>query len=215
MTEEGNGRRRGGRRRHSEEAQSRGSGSQDRPVRRGGNSEPRVAGGSGGSAVDPSAFRAGRAPDREPGTADAAPVTVETDTITATLVGLPTVDVREVAYEHRIDRDRLETGETAQALALFDLHNTSGFPLRWTSSRTRFVGDDGYTYSPSPLSIDRSALGPGIHTGRVEIQPDRRARVATLVEQLPAGVEVVEVVQTLPVRAGDAGSERLVFAVAE
>jgi len=142
-------------------------------------------------------------------------VSVETDAIAATLVDVPLVDLQEVAYEHQIDSDRLEAGDTTQPVALFDLHNVGSFPVTWTSSRTQFVGSDGYTYKPAQLSIDPSELGPGIHTRRVEIRPGRRARVATLVEQLPAGVEIAEVVQDVSISAGGGDTERLVFDLAQ
>lgn len=143
------------------------------------------------------------------------PVTVEANAVTATLVGVPLVDVRELAYTHRIDPARLEAGETTQPIALFDLHNVSGVPIQWVCSRAQFLGDDGYTYRPARLPIDPAQLGPGIHARRVDVQPDRRARVATLVEQLPAGVEVAEVVQTVSVRAGGTETEQLTFSLAD
>jgi hypothetical protein len=142
-------------------------------------------------------------------------VSVETDTIAATLVDVPLVDVREVAYDHQIDPARREAGDTTQPVALFDLHNVGHHPITWASSRTQFVGTDGYTYKPAQLAIDPGELGPGIHTRRVEIRPGRRARVATLVEQLPAGVEIAEVVQRVSVAAAGADTEQLVFDLAE
>jgi hypothetical protein len=142
-------------------------------------------------------------------------VSVETEAIAATLVDVPLVDVREVAYDHQIDPARLDGGDTTQPVALFDLHNVGHLPVTWASSRTQFVGSDGYTYKPAQLTIDPGELGPGIHTRRVEIRPGRRARVATLVEQLPAGVEVTEVVQRVSVAAAGGDTEQLVFDLAE
>jgi hypothetical protein len=43
------------------------------------------------------------------------------------------------------------------------------------------------------------------------VEPGRRARMVTLVEQLPAGVEITEVVHTVVFHGS--GSERLVFSV--
>lgn len=142
-------------------------------------------------------------------------VSVETDTIAATLLDVPLVDIQEVAYDHQIDPARLEAGDTTQSVALFDLHNVGSLPVTWASSRTQFVGTDGYTYKPAQLAIDPGELGPGIHTRRVEIRPGRRARVATLVEQLPAGVEIAEVTQQVSVAAAGADTERLVFDLAK
>jgi hypothetical protein len=152
----------------------------------------------------------------QPGAAvPAQQVSVETDAIAATLVDVPLVDVRELVYEHQIDPARREGGDTTQPVALFDLHNVGNFSVTWASSRTQFVGSDGYTYKPAQIAIDPGELGPGIHTQRVEIRPGRRARVATLVEQLPAGVEIAEVVQDVSVDAGGADTDRLVFDLAE
>lgn len=150
----------------------------------------------------------------ESGAIASQPVSVETDAVAATLVSVPLVDIRELVYEHQVDPARLDRGETTQPVALFDLHNVGTDPVKWTSARARFIGDDGYSYKPAQLSIDPGELGPGIHTRRVEIRPDRRARVATLVEQLPAGVEIAEVVQPVTVAATRGETEQLVFELA-
>jgi len=204
---------------HGSTGASRDDGGRDRPVPRDGTGV-RAADSPSSGPTHPSQLGADGLGTPAEGTDETAAavarqVRVETGTVAATLVGIPRVDLQEVAYEHGIDRERLESGKTDQAVALFDLHNTSGVPIQWTSSRTRFIGDDGYTYRPAQLSLDPAALGPGIHTRRVEIQPDRRARMATPVERLPAGVEIVEVVQTLPIRAGSTETEQLVFTIAE
>jgi hypothetical protein len=126
-------------------------------------------------------------------------VTVASDSARATLVGVPRVDIEEFVYDHQVDSG----GQ--QPVALFDVENTSDSPLRWQSSRTQFIGDDEYTYGPARASLDPSSLGPGCHTRQVEVQPGRKARIVTLVESLPANVEVVEVVHSL------GSNERLVF----
>lgn len=179
------------------------------------NSPPVRAGDSrpGRATVDPEAL----ADDQPEGGGSVAlasrSVAVETDRVVATLVDIPLVDVRDIVYEHQLDPSRLDSGETTQPVALFDLHNVGRQPLTWTSSRTQFVGDDGYTYSPAQLSVDPGELGPGIHTRRVEVRPDRRARVATLVEQLPPGVTVTEVVQQVGTPGGAGESDQLVFSL--
>jgi hypothetical protein len=136
------------------------------------------------------------------------PATVEAQGLTATLVGVPRIDLAEFVYDHQIDPD--EEGRT-RPVALFDLENTGQRPLRWRDARTSFVGDDDYTYQPAHVSLDPAALGPGCHTRQVEIEPGRRARLVTLVEELPAGVEIAEVVHTFTRRRGE--DERLVFSV--
>jgi hypothetical protein len=136
------------------------------------------------------------------------PSTVETRGLTATLVGVPRIDLAEFVYDHQLDP--AEEGRT-RPVALFDLENTSERPLRWRDARTAFVGDDDYPYQPAHLSLDPAALGPGCHTRQVEIEPGRRARLVTLVEELPAGVEVSEVVHTHSTRRGE--DQRLVFSV--
>jgi hypothetical protein len=134
-------------------------------------------------------------------------VTVESDSVRATLVGIPTIDVEEFVYSHQMD----DGGE--HAVALFDVENTTDSPLKWQTSRTQFVGDDEYTYQPARLTLDPSQLGPGCHTRQVELPPGRRARVVTLVEVLPPGVEIAEVVHSLPAQSGLGGRERLVFSL--
>lgn len=133
-------------------------------------------------------------------------VTVESDSASVTLVGVPTVDIEEFIFDH-------QEGGTQRSVALFDVENKSDSPLRWQSTRTQFIGDDEYTYSPSRQSLDPDTLGPGCHTRQVQVPPGKRARVVTLVEELPPGVEVVEVVQTLSAGVGTTGNERLVFSL--
>lgn len=138
------------------------------------------------------------------------PVTVETDSLAVTLVDMPRITVGEFVYDHQVEPSR---EADTRPVALFDVENTSARPLRWKSARTQFIGDDGYTYQPAHLSLDPSRLGPGCHTRQVEIEPGRRARVVTLVEQLPAGVDIVEVVHAFTARGGRAETERLVFSL--
>lgn len=123
-----------------------------------------------------------------------------------TLVALPRIDVEDVVYGHQ----RTEPGET-RPVALFDVENRGEEPFRWRSARTKFVGSDDYTYRPAHLSLDPARLGPGCHTRQVEVEPGRRARIVTLVERLPRGVEISEVVHA--VSTGVGRSERLVFQV--
>lgn len=136
--------------------------------------------------------------------------TVETGSVAATLLGVPHVSVREFVYDHRLDSS-VDPGET-RPIVLLDVHNTGRRPLRWQANRMKILGDDDYTYSPSSLTLDPASLGPGCHTRQVEIEPGRRARVVTLVEALPPGVTVDEVIQTLVPRGGTQ-SQRLAFSL--
>lgn len=138
------------------------------------------------------------------------PTVVDTDSLTATLLGVPRVKIRDFVYEHRLDETHAPD-ETRQ-VALFDVHNTGEYPLRWQAQRTQFIGDDEYTYRTATLSLDPERLGPGCHTRQVSIQPRRKARVVTLVEELPAGVHVDEVIQTV-VSRGHSTNQRLSFTV--
>lgn len=135
------------------------------------------------------------------------PATAETESLTATLVGIPELELGEFVYPHQLSDP--ETEET-RPVALFDLENRSDRPLRWRSARTKFVGDDRYTYRAAHVSLEPDSLGPGCHTRQVEIEPGYRARMVTMVERLPRDVEIVEVVQTVARRA-PAEDERLVF----
>lgn len=135
-------------------------------------------------------------------------VTVDSESITATLVGVPRVNIHEYVYDHQLGLGH--DPEETRSIAMFDLENTGRHSINWRPARTRFIGTDDYTYQPSRLSVDPSRLGPGCHTRQVEIEPDRRARVVTLVEQLPPGVDIAEVVQKVTI-FGD--SQRLTFSV--
>ncbi|WP_336327942.1 hypothetical protein [Halovenus sp. HT40] len=138
------------------------------------------------------------------------PTTVESESLSATLVGVPRIDLEEFVYAHQLDPTEPEQGP--RPVALFDLKNQTDQRLRWRSARTKFIGTDEYTYQPAQLSLEPGQLGPGCHTRQVELEPGSKARMVTLVEQLPEGVEVAKVVQTIP-RRGAAQNERLVFAV--
>lgn len=173
--------------------------SDSRRLAEGGDSRPQTArGGSADSLADAVAQTATR------------PTTVESESLSATLVGVPRVDLQEFVYSHQLDPTEPE--EEPRPVALFDLKNQTDQRLRWRSARTKFIGTDEYTYQPAQLSLEPGQLGPGCHTRQVELEPKSKARMVTLVEQLPQGVEVAKVVQTIP-RRGAAQNERLVFAV--
>ncbi|MXR50517.1 hypothetical protein GRX03_02700 [Halovenus sp. WSH3] len=136
------------------------------------------------------------------------PTTVESRSVSATLVGVPQIDLRDFVYAHQLDPGE----DDPRQVALFDIENRTDQRLRWRSARTKFIGTDEYTYGPAQLSLEPAQLGPGCHTRQVELEPNSKARMVTLVERLPRGVEVAKVVQTIP-RRGAAQNERLVFAV--
>lgn len=137
-------------------------------------------------------------------------LTVETPLLTATLVGVPQVQLAEFVYTHQ--RESLQAVEATRACALFDIENTSSRRLRWTSRRTAFIGSDKYTYRQAHVSLDPSKLGPGCYPRQVTIEPGCRARVITPVEQLPPAVDVAKVVQTVSA-PGRRGSQQLTFSV--
>lgn len=136
-------------------------------------------------------------------------LTVETDIVTATLVGVPRIRVDDLVYAHQ--RDSLQHADT-RACALFDITNTSDVPIQWAGRRTKFIGSDNYSYTHAHVSLDPSQLGPGCYPTQVEIEPGSRARVITPVERLPTDVDVTKVVHTVASR-GELGSQRLVFTV--
>lgn len=134
-------------------------------------------------------------------------ITVESQSAKATLVGVPSLDIEPFVYSHQAD------GGDEHHVALFDVENTSDRPIRWQSSKTQFIGDDDYTYQPARISLDPAKLGPGCHTRQVELPPGKRARVVTLAEAVPPGVEIVEVVHSFTSQSGPGGRERLVFSL--
>ncbi|WP_253738784.1 hypothetical protein [Halohasta salina] len=147
--------------------------------------------------------------DRLTGRVDAAfgqPTTVSTDALSATLLGVPRIAVDAFVYRHQLDS---QTDGEIRPSALFDVENTSSRPIRWDPNRTSFIGSDGYTYRGAHITLDPSRLGPGCHTRSVEIQPGCRARVMTLVERLPEGVEVARIVHSVSSRRH--ADQRLTF----
>jgi len=137
-------------------------------------------------------------------------LTVETPLLTATLVGVPHVQLAEFVYTHQ--RESLQAVGATRACALFDIENTSSRRLRWTSRRTAFIGSDKYTYRQAHVSLDPSKLGPGCYPTQVTIEPGCRARVITPVEQLPPAVDVAKVVHTVSA-PGRRGSQQLTFSL--
>lgn len=135
------------------------------------------------------------------------PVTVSTDVLSVTLLGVPQVAVDAFVYRHQLGP---HTDGDTRSSALFDIENTSNRPVRWDPNRTSFIGSDGYTYRGAHLTLDPSRLGPGCHTRSVEIEPGCRARVMTLVERLPESVVVDTVVHRVASR-GRRGGQRLSF----
>lgn len=135
-------------------------------------------------------------------------LTIETDMLTATLVGVPKVSVADLVYTHH--RDAVAEPGAARYCAMFDVENTSDAPIHWLSRRTAFIGSDGYTYDRAHITLDSAELAPGCHTNQVVIEPRCRARVVAPVEQLPQGVDVAKVVHTVPANS-DQPAHRLVY----
>jgi len=134
---------------------------------------------------------------------------IETDTVSGTILAVPQVELGTVVYDYQLDADE---GTDRRPLVLFDLENTGQKPLRWNPGRTRFLGTDDYTYQSATLSLDPDQFGPGCHTRSVTIEPGRRARVVTLVEDLPDGVEIEGIVHRL--RGSDTGDGRIEITLA-
>lgn len=136
------------------------------------------------------------------------PLTIETGDVTATLVGVPQAQIDDLIYAHQ----RNEIVSSTYTCALFDVENTSNAPIHWISRRTKFIGSDGYTYKQANLSLNPSRLGAGCFSRQVKIEPGCRARIITLVEQLPPGVDVKKVIHTISPR-GRLGNQRLAFSL--
>jgi hypothetical protein len=122
-------------------------------------------------------------------------LTIETDLLTVTLVGVPRVSIADLVYAHQ--QNEMADTDVIRHCALFDVENTDDAPLHWLSRRTSFIGTDGYTYGRAHVDLDPAALAPGCHTNHVVIQPRSRARVITPVEQLPRGVDIAAVIHTV------------------
>jgi len=136
------------------------------------------------------------------------PLTTDTGALSATLIGVPQLKVDDLVYPHQCDR--LE--ESTRFCALFDVENTGNVPINWTSTQTKFIGTDDYTYKRSYVSLDPANLGPGCHPSHVEIEPKCRARIITPVEKLPSGVGVSQVVHRVRFH-GQRGSQRLAYSL--
>jgi hypothetical protein len=123
-------------------------------------------------------------------------LTIETDMLNVTLVGVPKISVVDLVYAHH--QDAVDKSDPTRFCAMFDIKNTSNSLAHWRSQRTKFIGSDGYTYDQSHISLDSSTLAPGCHTTQVKIEPGCRARVITSVEKLPMGTDVAKVIHTVP-----------------
>ena len=132
-------------------------------------------------------------------------LTIETDRLTATLVGVPTVSIAELIYSHH--RDAVADTGAVRHCAMFDVENTGDRRLHRLSRHTTFIGSDGSTYDRAPIALNTAELAPGCHTNHVVIEPRCSARVITPVEQLPQGVDVATVVHTVALI--DAPNQRL------
>lgn len=134
-------------------------------------------------------------------------LTIETDRLTATLVGVPKVSITDLVYSHH--RDAVGDTGAVRHCAMFDVENTSDERLHWLSRRTTFIGSDGYTYDQAHVALNSAELAPGCHTNHVVIEPRCSARVITPVEQLPQGVDVAKVIHTVALT--DAPNQRLTY----
>lgn len=135
-------------------------------------------------------------------------LTVETDMLTATLVGIPKVSILDFVYAHH--RSTVVNAGATRFCAMFDVKNTSNVPIRWQSQRTKFIGDNSYTYGQSHVPLDSTTLAPGCHTKQITIEPNYRARIVTPAEQLPQGVDIKKVIHTVR-STTDEPKQRLVF----
>jgi len=134
-------------------------------------------------------------------------LTIETDMLTATLVGVPKVSIADLVYNHQ---NTVAETEATRFCAMFDVENSSESPIQWRSARTTFVGSDDYTYERAHIGLDAASLAPGCHTNHVVVEPRCRARVVTPVEQLPQGVDVAKVIHTVSASA-TGPNQRLTF----
>jgi hypothetical protein len=135
-------------------------------------------------------------------------LTIDTNMLTVTLVGIPKISIADLVYRHHLKK--ISNPSASRFCAMFIVENTSNAPILWRSQRTRFIGCDGYTYDQSHISLDSRSLAPGCHTTQVKIEPNCRARVVTPVEKLPQGIDVTKVVHTVPANQ-DENSQRLIF----
>jgi hypothetical protein len=135
-------------------------------------------------------------------------LTIETDMLTATLVGVPKVSIADLVYNHH--RDKVAETGTTRFCAMFDVENSSTSPIQWRSAQTSFIGSDGYTYERAHVGLNSASLAPGCHTNHVVIEPRCRARVVTPIEQLPQGVDVAKVIHTVSASA-TGPNQRLIY----
>lgn len=84
-------------------------------------------------------------------------------------------------------------------LVVFDVENTSDRLIAWETGDTKFHGTDGYTYTSSNHALNEHLLSARLNLNYAEIEAGRKAKVVTLVESMPEGVEVEEIVHTLDV----------------
>jgi len=134
-------------------------------------------------------------------------LTIETDRLTATLVGVPTVSIADLIYTPH--RDVVADTEAVRHCAMFDVENTSEERLHWLSHRTTVIGGDGYRYGQAHVALNSAELAPGCYTNHVVIEPRCSARVITPVERVPPGVDVAKVIHTVALK--QAPNQRLIY----
>lgn len=126
-------------------------------------------------------------------------LTIEKGPLRVSLVGLFRTDIEPLIWPH--DLDSIETEN--RFLCVARIENTSEYVQKWNGlSKTKFVGSDGQTYSPThdlasteaeiPPTVDQRdrQLSPQFSANYSELEPESWTLGITVAPNLPRGVDI-------------------------
>jgi hypothetical protein len=126
-------------------------------------------------------------------------LTIEKGPLRVSLVGLFRTDIEPLAWPHEVDSIQTEN----RFLCVTRIENTSEYVQKWNGiSKTKFVGSDGQTYSPThdlastetdiPPNADPrdTKLSPQFSTNYTELEPKSWTLGITVAPNLPGEVDL-------------------------
>ncbi|WP_436343097.1 DUF5797 family protein [Natronorubrum sp. FCH18a] len=138
-------------------------------------------------------------------------LTIEKDPLRVSLVGLFRTDIEPLAWPHEVDSIQTED----RFLCVTRVENTSEYVQKWNGlSKTKFVGSDGQTYSPThdlastetdiPPIVDQrdTQLSPQFSTNYSKLEPKSWTLGITVAPNLPGEVDIQQVSYTHSVFEG-------------
>jgi len=133
---------------------------------------------------------------------------IEGEYLTLALTGLIQTDVSDIVFPYQAKK----VDDTVRWVAFFHAYNKSDQLLKWTLSKTKFVGSDEYSYQhegdlmvPSKkarvVPSTNVDLPSHFESMSAELEPGVRADGIVVIEKLPPEVSIERVVCTQSVHA--------------